>query len=102
MPYPLEQFDRDIFRAYDIRGIVGQSLSDACVYHIGRAFAAEAASRRIREVVVGADGRLSGPRLKEVLIQGLTDSGCRVLDIDYVPTPTLYFAAHQRADQTGI
>ncbi len=102
MPFPLEQFDRDIFRAYDIRGIVDQSLTDACVYHIGRAFAAEAASQQIHEVVVGADGRLSGPRFKEILIRGLTDSGCQVLDVGYVPTPTLYFAAHQRADQTGI
>jgi len=102
MPYPLEQFDRDIFRAYDIRGIVGQSLTDATVYHIGRAFAAAAAARNIREVVVAADGRLSGPSLKQILIQGLTDSGCQVLDIGYVPTPVLYFAAHQRDDQTGI
>lgn len=102
MPYPLEQFDRDIFRAYDIRGIVGQSLTDATVYHIGRTFAAAAHARGIREVVVAADGRLSGPRLKEILCQGLTDSGCSVLDIGYVPTPVLYYAAHQRADQTGI
>ncbi|MGD9861336.1 MAG: phosphomannomutase/phosphoglucomutase [Marinobacterium sp.] len=102
MPYPLQQFDRDIFRAYDIRGIVGQSLTDATVYHIGRAFAAAAAARNIREVVVAADGRLSGPSLKQILIQGLTDSGCQVLDIGYVPTPVLYFAAHQRDDQTGI
>ncbi|MBA4503560.1 phosphomannomutase/phosphoglucomutase [Marinobacterium marinum] len=102
MPYPLEHFDRDIFRAYDIRGIVGQSLTEATVYHIGRAFAAEALSRNITEVVVAADGRLSGPRLKEILISGLTDSGCAVQDVGYVPTPTLYFAAHQYADQTGI
>ena len=102
MPYPLESFDREIFRAYDIRGIVDQSLTDASVYHIGRAFAAEAQTRGIREVLVAADGRLSGPRLKEVLCQGLTDSGCQVLDIGYVPTPVLYFAAHQRPDQTGI
>jgi len=102
MSYPLEHFDREIFRAYDIRGIVDQSLTDASVYHIGRAFAAEAQARGIREVLVAADGRLSGPRLKEVLCQGLTDSGCQVLDIGYVPTPVLYFAAHQRPDQTGI
>ncbi len=102
MPYPLDQFDRDIFRAYDIRGIVGQSLSESTVYHIGRAFAAEAAARNITEVVVAADGRLSSPRLKELLIEGLTDSGCQVLDAGYVPTPVLYFAAHQQADQTGI
>ena len=102
MPYPLEHFDRDIFRAYDIRGIVDQSLTDATVYHIGRAFAATACAQGIREILVAADGRLSGPRLKQVLCQGLTDSGCQVLDIGYVPTPVLYFAAHQRPDQTGI
>lgn len=102
MPYPLDQFDRDIFRAYDIRGIVGQSLTESTVYHIGRAFAAEAAARNITQVVVAADGRLSSPRLKDLLIEGLTDSGCQVLDTGYVPTPVLYFAAHQEADQTGI
>jgi phosphomannomutase/phosphoglucomutase len=102
MPYPLAQLNPDIFRAYDIRGIVGHSLTEATVYHIGRAFAAAAAQRDIREVVVAADGRLSGPSLKQILTQGLTDSGCQVLDIGYLPTPALYFAAHQRSDQTGI
>jgi phosphomannomutase/phosphoglucomutase len=82
--------------------LVGESLTEPLVYHLGRAFAASAHALGIGEVVVGADGRLSGPRLKEVLTEGLLDGGCDVVDIGYVPTPVLYFAAHQRAHQTGI
>ncbi|MBV1787755.1 phosphomannomutase/phosphoglucomutase [Marinobacterium sp. D7] len=102
MSFELDTFDAGVFRAYDIRGIVGESLTEPLVYHLGRAFAASAHALGIGEVVVGADGRLSGPRLKEVLTEGLRDGGCDVIDIGYVPTPVLYFAAHQRAHQTGI
>lgn len=102
MSFDLETFDAGVFRAYDIRGIVGESLTEPLVYHLGRAFAASAHSQGIGEVIVGADGRLSGPRLKEVLIEGLLEGGADVIDIGYVPTPVLYFAAHQRAHQTGI
>jgi phosphomannomutase/phosphoglucomutase len=102
MQFDLDTFDAGVFRAYDIRGIVGESLTEPLVYHLGRAFAASAHALGIGEVVVGADGRLSGPRLKEVLTEGLLDGGCDVVDIGYVPTPVLYFAAHQRAHQTGI
>ncbi|KEA63604.1 Phosphomannomutase [Marinobacterium lacunae] len=102
MSFDLDTFDTGVFRAYDIRGIVGKSLTEPLVYHLGRAFAASAHEQGIGEVVVGADGRLSGPRLKEVLTEGLRDGGCDVIDIGYVPTPVLYFAAHQRAHQTGI
>ena len=102
MPFDLDTFDADVFRAYDIRGIVGQSLTEPLVYHLGRAFAASARQEGIAEVVVGADGRLSGPQLKTVFTEGLLDGGCDVVDIGYVPTPVLYFAAHQRAHQTGV
>lgn len=102
MQFDLATFDTGVFRAYDIRGIVGQSLTEPLVYHLGRAFAASAHAQGIGEVVVAADGRLSGPRLKEVLTAGLLDGGCDVVDIGYVPTPVLYYAAHQRAHQTGI
>ncbi|WP_432697024.1 phosphomannomutase/phosphoglucomutase [Marinobacterium sp. YM272] len=102
MSFDLETFDAGVFRAYDIRGIVGASLTEPLVYHLGRAFAASAHSLGIGEVIVAADGRLSGPRLKEVLSEGLRDGGVDVIDIGYVPTPVLYFAAHQHAHQTGI
>ncbi len=102
MPHTLEQLDQAIFRAYDIRGIVDESLTDPVVYHLGRAFAAEAKQQQIKTIVVGADGRLSSPRLKECLIEGLLDGGVDVTDVGFVPTPLLYFAAHHTDSQSGI
>ncbi|WP_409524247.1 phosphomannomutase/phosphoglucomutase [Nitrincola sp. MINF-07-Sa-05] len=102
MTSTLHDFNRDVFRAYDIRGIVGVDLSDALVWHLGRAFAAEAQAQNINTVLVAADGRLSGPGLKRILTTGLQAGGCDVIDIGYVPTPVLYYAAHQHADMTGI
>ncbi len=102
MTYTLEHLDQEIFRAYDIRGIVDEALTDPVVYHLGRAFAAQAQQQQITSVVVGADGRLSCPRLKDVLIQGLRDGGADVTDAGYIPTPLLYFAANHTDSQTGI
>lgn len=102
MPMTLNHFNADVFRAYDIRGIVGEDLTDALVWHLGRAFAAEARAKGVQTVLVAADGRLSGPALKQLLTDGLRAGGCDVTDIGYVPTPVLYFAAHQHPDQTGI
>ncbi|MBY4678919.1 phosphomannomutase/phosphoglucomutase [Marinobacterium arenosum] len=102
MRHSLENLDQTIFRAYDIRGIVDQSLTEASVYHLGRAFAAESRAQGYREVVVAADGRLSSPALKECFGNGLRDGGCDVLDVGFVPTPLLYFATHHRADKTGV
>jgi phosphomannomutase/phosphoglucomutase len=83
-----------IFRAYDIRGQVGDTLTPALVYHIGRAVGAEAAAHDEQSVVVGADGRLSSPDMSAALIAGLRASGRNVLDIGMVPTPVAYYATH--------
>ncbi|WP_373191220.1 phosphomannomutase/phosphoglucomutase [Halomonas sp.] len=83
-----------IFRAYDIRGIVDDTLTEAGVEQIGRAIGSEARSRGESTVVVARDGRLSGPRLLAALTRGLVSSGCDVVDIGMVPTPVLYFATH--------
>lgn len=83
-----------IFRAYDIRGIVDDTLTEAGVEQVGRAIGSEARSRGESTVVVARDGRLSGPRLLAALTRGLTSSGCDVVDIGMVPTPVLYFATH--------
>ncbi|TPW13950.1 MAG: phosphomannomutase / phosphoglucomutase [Halothiobacillaceae bacterium] len=85
-----------IFKTYDIRGVVGNTLTLEDAYAIGRAIASEARDRGQRVMVVGCDGRISSPEIKQNLINGLCDSGCDVIDIGQVPTPVLYFATHYR------
>jgi phosphomannomutase/phosphoglucomutase len=83
----------EIFKAYDIRGRVGQSLTPAVVELIGRAIGSEARARGLETLAVGRDGRLSSPELAEALTGGLLASGVDVLDIGLVTTPMAYFAA---------
>ena len=85
---------REIFKAYDIRGIVDATLTPAVVEIIGRAIGSELLGRGRREIVVGRDGRLSGPELSSALARGLRAAGVDVIDVGQVATPMLYFAAH--------
>ena len=87
--------DRSIFRAYDIRGVVGQSLDEGVARLIGQAVGSLMAEQGLREIVVGRDGRLSGPSLSEALISGLRAAGRDVIDIGMAPTPVVYFGAFQ-------
>ena len=89
------QLDPDIFRAYDIRGIVETNLTPTVVYWIGRAFAAEALSQEQHAAVIGGDGRISTPLLCQSLAKGLNDGGINVIDVGTVPTPLLYYATHR-------
>lgn len=98
----LSSIPDSIFRAYDIRGVVGDSLTPAVVYHIGRAIGSEAAAVGQSHVIVGMDGRISGPDMTDALIRGLKESGRNVLDIGMVPTPVLYYATHILDSQTGV
>ena len=91
-----------IFRAYDIRGIVAETLTEETVYQIGLALGSEASDLGQAEVVVARDGRVSGPALAAALQGGLRDSGQNVIDIGMVPTPVLYFATHYLNTQSGI
>lgn len=91
--------NRSIFRAYDIRGVLGETLTNDIARQIGRAVGSAARDRGLREIVVGRDGRLSGPELSAALIEGLRASGCDVIDIGLAPTPLTYFAAYHL--QTG-
>jgi phosphomannomutase/phosphoglucomutase len=84
----------EIFKAYDIRGIVGRSLTNEAAHSIGQALGSEARERGLKTIVVGRDGRLSGPELVAALSSGITDAGVDVIDIGCVPTPVTYFAAH--------
>lgn len=91
-----------IFRAYDIRGIVGQELTEDTVFKIGRAIGSEACRQKIQRIVVGRDGRASGIPLLSALGQGLQSTGLEVVDVGCIPTPTLYFAAHHLAAGSGV
>ena len=92
----------DIFRAYDIRGIVENALTPDAVQLIGQAFATEALAQGKDTVVIGRDGRLSSPELAQRLSDGLRAGGCNVVDVGMVPTPVLYYATHQLETGTGI
>ncbi|TCK17118.1 phosphomannomutase [Thiogranum longum] len=92
----------EIFRAYDIRGIAGESLTNEMAYEIGRAIGSEAYYRGEQTIIVGRDGRLSGPDLTDGLIRGLVATGRDVKDIGMVPTPVLYFAAQYLGSGSGV
>ena len=85
----------EIFKAYDIRGIVRSTLTADVVRQIGQALGSEAAARGVEAIVVGRDGRLSGPELAGALASGITRAGIDVIDIGRVPTPMTYYAAHE-------
>jgi phosphomannomutase / phosphoglucomutase len=94
--------DRSIFRAYDIRGVVGTTLDEGVARLIGQAVGTVMQEKGLREIVVGRDGRLSGPALSAALIEGLRRSGCDVIDIGMAPTPLVYFATYQLNTGSGI
>jgi len=98
----LKSIPPEIFKAYDIRGIVGRTLTSAFVESIGQAIGSEARDRGRSTVVIGRDGRLSGPELAAALAAGLRKSGVNVIDVGQVATPLLYFAAHHLDTQSGV
>ena len=91
-----------IFRAYDIRGIVGDALTPDIVRRIGGAIGAEAHRRGVQTLVVGRDGRHSGVELRAALVEGLRASGRAVVDVGRVPSPVLYFAAEHLETGSGV
>jgi len=91
MPLPL---NASIFRAYDIRGIVGQTLDADIARQIGHAIGSLMHDQGLPAIVIGRDGRLSGPELAAGLIDGLRRAGRHVIDIGLAPTPLTYYGAH--------
>ncbi len=94
--------DPAIFRTYDIRGIVGETLDTARVQLIGQAIGSFVRDRKGLRVAVARDGRLSSESFQEALIRGLLLSGCDVINIGMVPTPLLYFAATEWQLDAGV
>ncbi len=84
--------NKEIFKAYDIRGIYPTDIDEDAVYKIGRAIVKELNAKTL---AVGRDARESGPALHTALITGITDEGCDVIDLNMITTPMLYFASHQ-------
>ena len=84
----------EIFRAYDIRGVVGRTLTAALTRDVGRALGTLARERGAATFAVCRDGRLSGPELSNALIEGLNAAGADAIDVGMGPTPIAYFAAH--------
>jgi len=95
-----------IFKAYDIRGIIDETLDPSIAKLIGQAFGTEMRELGETEIVIGRDGRLSGPILIEALTEGLLSTGINVIDLGMVATPMVYFAANHtingRTPRSGI
>ncbi|MEO7559903.1 MAG: phosphomannomutase/phosphoglucomutase [Nitrosospira sp.] len=98
----MQELPHEIFKAYDIRGIVGKTLTAEIVEAIGHAIGSEARVRGLASIAIGRDGRLSGPDLMLALAKGLQRSGVNVVDVGMVATPMLYFAAHMLCDYSGV
>ena len=92
----------EIFKAYDIRGIVQTALTPEAVENIGHAIGSEAVARRQKEIAIGRDGRASGPELSAALARGLRASGMAVVDVGMVATPMVYFATYHLHTQCGV
>jgi phosphomannomutase/phosphoglucomutase len=93
---------KEIFKAYDIRGIVGKTLTPEIVEAIGHAIGSEAVARKQTDIVIGRDGRLSGPDLGAALARGIQKSGINVIDLGMVATPMTYFAAYQLKTNSAV
>ncbi len=94
--------DPNIFRAYDVRGVVGKSLNKDVAHALGQSIGTLMGEKGLREIVVGRDGRLSGPELAGALADGLRAAGIDVIDIGAVPTPVVYYAAYRFNTGCGV
>ena len=94
--------DGSLFKAYDIRGIVDRTLTAEAVRLIGAALGAEALVLGVQDIVVGRDGRPSGPRLRDALVEGIRSTGVGVIDVGMVATPLLYFSTLLLGTGSGV
>ncbi|MCW5623063.1 MAG: phosphomannomutase/phosphoglucomutase, partial [Burkholderiales bacterium] len=98
----MSQVAPEIFKAYDIRGIVGKTLTPAVTELIGRAIGSQARALGQSRVCIGRDGRLSGPQLSQALARGLQAAGVDVIDVGRVATPMVYFSTHHLETGSGV
>ena len=98
----MQKIPHEIFKAYDIRGVVNKNFTAAIVEAIGHAIGSDAKERNLTSIAIGRDGRLSGPDLSQALARGILKSGIDVVDVGMVATPILYFAAHELCDFSGV
>lgn len=94
--------DPSMFRTYDIRGVVGASLTEDSVFLIGKALGSFARDKGDNQLAIGRDGRLSSPVLSKALAAGILSSGCDVIDVGMVPTPLLYYATSIFNQHSGV
>jgi phosphomannomutase/phosphoglucomutase len=94
--------DPSIFRAYDVRGIVGKTLTADVARLLGQSIGTVMREKGLHEIVVGRDGRLSGPELAGALAEGLREAGIDVIDVGAVPTPVVYYAAYRFNTGSGV
>jgi phosphomannomutase/phosphoglucomutase len=99
---PPVELTKDIFRAYDIRGVVGESLDDGITYKVGQAVGSVVMEQEAGPVVVARDGRHSGPDLLDGLVAGLISTGCDVINIGMAPTGVLYYATNEIGSGSGV
>ncbi|MGJ8619650.1 MAG: phosphomannomutase/phosphoglucomutase [Methylophilaceae bacterium] len=97
-----DSIPKEIFKAYDIRGIVGKTLTPEIVEAIGHALGSEAVARKQHTICIGYDGRLSGPELAAALSKGIRKSGINVINLGLVATPVVYFAAYHLNTNCGV
>ena len=93
--------NHNIFRAYDIRGIAFEDLTEEVVIKLGKALGSESIERGIKEFIIGRDGRNSSPQIFEWLSSGLLSTGCNVIDIGLVTSPMFYHATHYLNASSG-
>jgi phosphomannomutase/phosphoglucomutase len=95
-------FNPNVFREYDIRGIVNRDLTEDFVYLLGKGCGTYFAENRVKTIALGRDCRLSSPSFRDRFLEGITETGCHVIDVGVVPTPLLYFALFNLKVEGGI
>jgi len=100
--YQQRVVERSVFRAYDIRGIIGEQLDANAFYSIAKAISCRLHALGRSTILLARDGRLTSNTLSDAIAQGLLDSGIDVIDLGTVPTPVMYYATHVYGVDSGL